>query len=125
MFARRERKHCAFFMISTIKGIRVIISKYESNCKFQARAKRHNISLCRPLVRRHLLAEASQLRPLLGEEEGRIAVADADQEQRLLRRVDLLRPRRELQEKIRLRGASGARRQEGQDPLRLGLRLSE
>ena len=98
------------------------ISKYESDCKFQARAKRHNISLCRPLVRRHLLAEASQLRPLLGEEEGRIAIADADQEQRLLRRVDLLRPRRELQEKIRRLGA-GARSQEGQDPVRLGLRL--
>ena len=100
------------------------ISKYESDCKFQARAKRHNISLCRPLVRRHLLAEASQLRPLLGEEEGRIAIADADQEQRLLPRVDLLRPRRELQEKIRRLGA-GARRQERENPVRLGLRLSE
>ena len=75
------------------------ISKYESDCKFQARAKRHDISIRRTLVRRHLLAEASQLRPLLGEEEGRIADA-ADQEQRF-RRVDLLRPRRELQEKIR------------------------
>ena len=100
------------------------ISKYESDCQFQARAKRHDISLCRPLVRRHLLAEASQLRPLLGEEKGRIAVT-ANQEQRLFRRVDLLRPRRELQEEIRRLGASGARRQEGQDPLRLGLRLSE
>ena len=118
MCARRERKHFRRGII----GIWMTISKYESNCKFQARAKRHNISLCRPLVRRHLLAEASQLRPLLGEEEGRIAIADADQEQRLLLRVDLLRSRRELQEKIRRLGA-GARRQERENPVRLGLRL--